>query len=319
MLIAPPGCMKTELVRALDGQARTHLIDTVTPRTFLSGQITEPGRRRSGDTVRPASLLHRIGGDGLIVCPDFSTVLGMKFEDRKAVLADLRRIYDGQLRKEFGTSEEAPEWRGRLTVLVAATPEVDRHYAIFQTLGERFIQIRMARFGEEAALKAMNQDLRRTHDDLRSAVHDLLNDLPGGEPEVSEPMQRSLVQLAEFVVRARTHVPRDRSKAIVDVPEPEALTRLSQQLCQLAKGLARLQHRRTVIEADLKDLRRAGLDCLTAARRSVVLELIDGTRRDVRLPGSTKTYAVQDLQELGLVTKHGKFSSEVKLSDLTGC
>jgi integrase len=41
--------------------------------------------------------------------------------------------------------------------------------------------------------------------------------------------------LAEFVVRARTHVPRDSHKHVIYVPEAEAPTRLSQQLCQLAK------------------------------------------------------------------------------------
>ena len=52
MLVAPPGSMKTELLEALDGLSTVHLIDRVTPNSFLSGQVA---RSRA-----PASLLHRL-------------------------------------------------------------------------------------------------------------------------------------------------------------------------------------------------------------------------------------------------------------------
>ena len=317
MLVAPPGCMKTELLKGLEGWPGVHQVDTVTPRTFLSGQIQEPAlQTEKQPTRKPPSLLHRIGERGIIVCLDFSTVLSMKADDKKIVLADLRRIYDGHLRKEFGTSGEPPEWRGRITFLVAATPEVDRHYSIFQTLGERFIQVRWPRFGEEAALKAMNQDQSRAHSDLRDATHTLLKNLPNTGIVVPVSIQRQIVKLAEFVVRARTHVPRDYRKEIIYVPEPEAPTRLGQQLCQLAKGLARLQHRAVVTEGDLADVWRVGVDCLSASRRSIMTELIGGKQAD-DLPRSSRSYAASDLTELGLLTDK-RALSDVSVNLLTG-
>jgi hypothetical protein len=38
MLVAPPGSLKTELLNALEGLPGVHVIDNVTPQTFISGQ-----------------------------------------------------------------------------------------------------------------------------------------------------------------------------------------------------------------------------------------------------------------------------------------
>jgi hypothetical protein len=240
MLVAPPGSLKTELVNALVGLPKVHMIDSVTPQTFISGQLDEPGRFKVGSP----SLLHRIGQDGIIVYPDFSTVLAMNADKKAAVLADMRRIYDGKLRKEFGTSENAKdhEWTGRITFLVAVTGEIDRHYSVFNALGERFVMIRWPRAGGiEAGLAAMNQDGARATEELRVAVNELFARLANRQPVLSRDLQVRIAALSEIAVRARTHVPRDGySKAIVYVPEPESNTRLAQQLAQVAKGSALL-------------------------------------------------------------------------------
>src|SRR5262245_13216091 len=135
MLVGPPGSMKTELLNGLQGLKRVEFVDQVTAQTFISGHIVE------GEPDVPAGLLGRIGSDGILVYPDFSTILAMKAEAKASILADMRRIYDGQLRKEFGTANnlKAREWKGRITFAVATTPDVDKQYSIFQSLGERFV------------------------------------------------------------------------------------------------------------------------------------------------------------------------------------
>ncbi|MBA3915924.1 MAG: hypothetical protein H0X25_19130 [Acidobacteriales bacterium] len=294
--------MKTDLLAALDGLPNFHLIDQVTPRTFLSGQIKN-GKGQPGKSCS-SSLLHRIGSDAIIVIPDFSTVLSMNRDDRGAVLADMRRIYDGQLRKEFGTDDQVPEWRGRATFAVATTDEVDRHYSVFQTLGERFVMARWHRpGGVEAALRAMNQDRERGKRDLSDAVHALLLGLPDLEPELGPEMQVRVANLAEFAVRGRTHIPREgNNKTIIYVPEPEAATRLSQQLAQLTKGSALLAGRATPNEEDYALTVRVAFDCIPGTRRRVLDCLTQGADLDRSgLPSSTRTYAVQDLKAVGLM------------------
>ncbi len=298
MLVAPPGSMKTELLESLGGLPTVHLIDRLTPNTFLSGQVA---RSRA-----PANLLHRIGPDGILVCPDFSTVLSMHRDHRSAVLADMRRIYDGHLRRELGTWKdlEQREWRGRLTFLVGATPDVDRHYSIFQMLGERFVMVRWARpGGMQAALRAMRQDRQRAPLELREAVTALFDSLPDCQPVLPEEIQHRIAALAEFTVLSRTHIARDgRSKEIIYVPEPEASTRLAQQLCQLAKGSALLAGRDLVDEEDFLLVRRVAFDSIPATRRRILDALTSGKQpSETGLPFSTRNYAVLDLRSLKLV------------------
>ena len=58
MAVAPPGSMKSELVAALEGVPNVHLIDTVTPKTFISGQIVDEGAatRSPSSTLRSSAL-----------------------------------------------------------------------------------------------------------------------------------------------------------------------------------------------------------------------------------------------------------------------
>jgi len=302
MLVGPPGSMKTELLNALDGLPRIHLVDQITPKTFISGQIEDPGRRRSA----PPGLLHRIGPDGILICPDFSTILEINRNDRGSILADLRRIYDGHLHKEFGTADnmQCREWRGRITFLVGATPDVDRHYAVFQSLGERFVMVRWARPGGiEAALRAMNQDTSAAKGELKSAMHRLVESLAQFNPDLPEDFQARIAALGDLAAIGRTQVPRDgHSKEITNVPVAESATRLPQQLAQLAKGSALIGGRATVNAEDYSIAHRAALDCIPTTRRRVLDALIAG--RDIgeaNLPASTRDYATKDLEALGLL------------------
>ena len=301
MIVAPPGSAKTSILQPLEGVPEVHSIDKLTPNTFLSGQIAQ------GRTKRKPSLLHRIGASGIIIFPDFSTVLSMKRDDRAAVLADMRRIYDGRLRKEVGTSGRALDWRGRITLAVAATSDVDRHYSIFQSLGERFVMIRWHRpggdsTGEEAALVAMDQDLELVQRELRDAVEDLFADLSDEEVRVPPNFRRQIAAIAEFVVRARTHVGRDssNSKNLLYLPEAEAPTRLAQQLCQLGKGSARLSGRTEVSERDLVLVRRVAFDCIPALRWRILSGHIWGQERTDDIPKATLSYTREDLRLVGL-------------------
>ena len=306
MAVAPPGSLKTEILDALHGLPHVHFIDSVTPNTFISGQIVEGGEGRS------PSLLDRVGGSATIAIADFSTVLSMNRDKRGSILADMRRIFDGRLRKEYGTAEPPRDWAGRITFVVAATPDVDQHYAIFQTLGERFLMVRWHRpGGVEAAMKAMNQNVKAAKAEMKGAVHALFNGLPEELAEVTLEVddQYRLAALAEFTVRARTQVPRDGSKDIVYVPEAEAPTRLAQQLCQLAKGSALLVGRPAVGPEDLDLVQRVAFDCIPDKRRQVVdhaTQTENGLEpAELTVPESSLWYCRQDLEAMDLLSGQG--------------
>jgi hypothetical protein len=306
MLVAPPGSMKTHLLDGFVGLPDIHHIDRMTTQTLLGGQLDDRGK-----VNREASLLHRIGPNGIIVYPDFSTVLSMKRDDKAAFLADMRRIYDGKLRKEFGiagATGKSNEWQGRITFVVAVTPAIDSHYGVFQTLGERFVMIRWPRAGGiEAAMRAMNQDTSEAKQALQKAIRDLFDNLIETEPCLSPLLQREIAALSELAVRGRTHVPRNgHTKEMLYIPEPESATRLAQQLAQLAKGLALVMGRTNVVVKDLAVVRRVAFDSIPPMRWKILNGLHHGRRlSDLDIPKSTLKYLLEDLQALGLLTGKG--------------
>jgi hypothetical protein len=290
------------------------MIDQITPRTFISGLTPEPRFDREDGEDReeepPAGLLFRIGPSGKIICADFSTILAINRDHRASILSDLRRIYDGRLRKEFGSGRSLKErqWAGRITFLAAGTGDVDRHYAVFASLGERFVLIRWPRAGMEAAQRAVKQNQPLVKREISEAAHLLFGDLAQLDPTVPPEMEEGQIPaLGDFISYCRSPVARNSrgGREIVDVPEAESATRISQQLCQLAKGSALLDRREAVNEEDWRLVIRVAFDCLPPTRRKILDAFIsDDPKAQAQcdsLPESTRRYATEELTALGVM------------------
>jgi hypothetical protein len=273
MAISSPGSAKTDLLESLRDLPGLHFVDEVTDKTFLSGKVDQPRRKRQ----RPASYLHRIGEDGILVGADFSTLTSTDPKALGKILSQLRRIYDGNYSREFGTDENLEEraWKGRLTLLVGATRTVDSQYAVFQALGERFVRVRWPRAGGiEAGVSAMGHS-KALSPLLNGAMQDfLLPVLSKPEitaPAISEELTRRIASLTEFIALSRSVVPRARyTREIVAEADAEGNTRLPQQLAQVGRGWAVLQGRDIVNEDDYHLIQRAAFDCLPPVNRSVI-------------------------------------------------
>jgi hypothetical protein len=302
--IAPSGSMKTDLVESLRGLPNVHLKDEVTAKTFISGQLEE-GRIRK----QSASLLHRIGSDGILAVADFSTFVCQDPKTLQTVLAQLRRIYDGNYSREFGTDENLEDraWTGRLTFIAGATPDIDRHYRIFQLMGERFVRLRMPRAGGiKPGLKALSH--RKTLlPCLREAVSDLFSTLPKKEecvpPSMPPAMSERIVAATELVCLARTYVQREHgSREMVCEPCPEGNTRLPQQVAQLGRGWALLNGRSTLGEEEFQLVHRACLDSIPPDRRQVLAAIENGASPyGLHLPNGSVSRAVEDLKSVGVL------------------
>jgi hypothetical protein len=299
MLVAPPGCGKSEAISPLKGLSNVHLIDSITPNTLISGRVPEPGKEKGKD-----GLLERLGDKATILISDFSTVLSGNREKRAAIFAQLRCVYDGRLHKEFGVENLTKPWEGRITLGVAVTPEVDRHTAVFGALGERFVQIRWRRIGGvEAALTAMDQDLSAKVVAMRTAVHNLFDAMRNAPiPGMPEDIKRAIASVAEVVARGRTPIQRERDDSVDYVPESEGATRLAQQLCQLAKGSARLEGRAMVDATDLAVVHRVAFDTMPPKRAAVLRALMRGESAEASgLALTTRKRALEDLEMVGLI------------------
>jgi hypothetical protein len=311
MLIAPSGSMKTALLDSLQGLKRVYFVDEVTQNTFISGKVDDRGKAKR---KTPASLLHRIGDDGILVVADFSTVLAFDNRKKPAILAQLRRIYDGFFVREFGTGENLDEhkWRGRLTLLAGVTPEFDRHHSVFHSLGERFLRTRWPRAGGiETAMRAINQQ-SSTALRLRNAVRDLLAPILEQAviiaPILLPEHEHRLAHLGELIALARADVPRERENhAICDVPAAEGNTRLPQQFAQIARGWAVLEGSESTTESGMKLVQRVAFDCIPPAKRAVIQALTRGQNPyAVKLAPSLVSRAIEDLEAVGLIEKKDK-------------
>jgi len=326
MGIAPAGSMKTEILKSLDGLPSVHLVDEVTANTFISGKLSQPGEQRT----TPASLLHRIGDEGIIIAADFSTVLEIDEKTRGKILSQLRRIYDGQLRREFGSEDnlDEREWKGRITLLAGATPVVDRFHKVFAALGDRFARVRWPRAGGvEAAMMAMEQD-RTVSEQLKKLVHKYL--LPVlSQPKIDAPklaheMQLRIANLSEIVALARTYIPRNSEREIDGTVQAESNTRLPQQLAQVGRGWAALMNRSEVDEEAFGLIRRTAWDSIPPVRRAILEGLMSGKKpHSVGLPPATTDRGLEELVAIGLlatriVTCGTKCTeTEYRLSDTT--
>lgn len=267
LLVAPPGSMKTEFIRSLNGLDFIYPLSSLTPQTFASGYQTK------GDEP---SLLMRLD-QKIVTLKDFTTVLTMHREARGEILAQLREIYDGAYKKEFGNGKVV-DWVGRVGLIAGVTPVVDTYSSVHQVLGERFVLYRLAAAdGKAVARQAMRQ--RGTEpvmrEELRQAVAAFFADLVPLNKEIPEPILDRLCALAEFTARARSAVIWDHRGEIEYIPQPEGPGRLAKQLASLASGLAIIRDTPTVTAADYMTVFKVAEDCVPAPRKAIISHLVD--------------------------------------------
>jgi hypothetical protein len=241
-IVAPPSGLKTEIIRSLTS------IEAVYPLSSLTAQTFASGFQSKGDEV---SLLMKLDGK-VLTLKDFTTVLTMHRDKRGEILAQLREIYDGHYRKEFGNGKVV-DWTGKLGLIAGVTPIIDTHYSVNQVLGERFLLYRFAPAEEVGvARRAMGQQGLEgvMREELREAVAAFFRDLVPLRKTIPEPILDRLAALAAFTARARSGVVWGSRGELEYVPEPEGPGRLAKQLATLARGLAVLRDTPEVTEAD---------------------------------------------------------------------
>lgn len=345
MAIAPSGSAKTVILEALHGLSDFHLIDQVTKTTFISGKFEDDGGnlkarakrkedKKRADAARKigaiknnkhpesASFLQRIGNNATIAIADFSTILTMHESARNEIFSQMRRIYDGRLHREFGTAEniDEREWAGRITMLVAVTPEVDRYSKMFSALGDRFLRVRWPRAGGAKAMRAAVNQTQGVLAELKRLAHELMSSFilqPDKTlPVVPSAMCEQIGELSEFVCHARTYV-HWKGTELDGEPVVESNTRLPQQLCQLARGWHALMGEKTVSAEGIRLVWRVAWDCMPPARKAVLEGLRDGKGvYSSYISPDTLSRATADLAVLGLLATPSMGITKVALTPM---
>jgi hypothetical protein len=313
LFVGSPGSGKTETIAPLAGLEFVHEVATVTEAALLSGT---PKREIANGAK--GGLLRELGEFGVMLVKDFSGVLTMNRDARAAVLSALREVYDGRWTRRIGSDGgRALHWFGKAGLVGAVTPSIDRHHAVMGALGERFILYRLHLDDPHAQAKrrlANRGRERQMRAELATAVADALNCVDPETPPrpLDDAEEDRLVNLAVFVVNARTAVERDGyDREVVVMPAIEAPGRLVGALGQLlagceAVGADQPTSWRIVVHSAwgcVPEMRRRLLEQLRQVATARTAELVSRTE----IPKNTAERALEDLTLLGMVerTKSG--------------
>lgn len=302
LIVSPPSGLKTELLRSLYGAGGVYPLSELTARTFASG-LDAPGKE--------TSLLARLH-DEVLVLKDFTTVLEMNRDERQAILAQLREIYDGRYDKVWGTGKEL-HWTGRLGFLAGVTPVIDQHHSVMAILGPRFLQLRPEQPDRlQVAERAMENSGSEGNmrEELAAATAQFLAGLSTKAPEVGDGVVKWLAKVADIVTKARSPVIRDGYRRELDyVPEPEGPARFARQLYTLAQGITLVNGRSSAAIDDITRVTRVARDCIPKVRQVAIQALLkapEGLKtpdiaHSVQYSTATVRRALEDLQALELV------------------
>lgn len=304
LVVGGSGATKTETLMPLTG-AGAHVISTISGEAgLLSGT---PAKERAADAT--GGLLARIGGRGLLVVKDFTSILSMNRDTRALVLAALREIYDGSWSRDIGAEGgRTLNWHGRLVVIGACTTAWDRAHQVVGVMGDRFVLVRLAS-GEsrrQAGLQAMRNVAheRAMRSELAALTGELLTNL-GSPPEPAGDDLAYLLGLADLVTRARTPVERDSQARPEWAHALEMPTRYAKQLVQIVRGAMALGIDRP---AALAIAARCAADSIPPLRLRVLADVTahpDSRTAEVvkrlQLPRMTVDRTLQELHLLGLL------------------
>jgi hypothetical protein len=307
LVVGAPSGGKTETISPLGVLPYVHAAATITEAALLSGTSTK--EHQKGAT---GGLLRQVGDFGVLLLKDFTSVLTMHREARAAALSAMREVYDGSWDRPVGTDGgRVLSWKGKCGVLGAVTPTIDKHHAVMGALGERFVfyrlepidprsqsRQRLANRGREAVMRK----------ELSEAVADVLALVDKDRPlaELDDVEIERLIDLATFVVRARSAVERDGyDRQVVVMPTAEAPSRLIGSLSTLMAGL-------DAVGAPSAEawqvVTKAGWDCIPDVRRRLLTAIrahprinTSGLVEATSVPKATANLVLEDMALLGLV------------------
>jgi hypothetical protein len=311
LVVGGSGGAKTESVAPLGG-AGAHIISTINGEAALLSGTPAKSRAKNAS----GGLLRKIGGSGVLVIKDFTSILSMNRDTRALVLAALREIYDGHWSRNVGTDGGFTlTWRGRLVVIGAVTTAWDSAYQVVSTMGDRFVLVRlrtgdhrraaglqaMGNVGDEVA---MRQQLAEVTGKLLAGAAAAVSTEP--EPGLTVGEMTSLLGLADLVTRTRTPVERDYQGNPAFAHALEMPTRFAKQLVQIVRGGLLLGLDR---DTAMQVAARCCHDTMPPLRRAVLADVAanpDSFLPDVvgrvQIPKTTVDRVLQELQLLGLLT-----------------
>ena len=245
-------------------------IDTLTANTFASGQ------RRDEET----SLLHK-ANKKVFLFEDFTVVMSMNEDSKREIMGQLRRIYDGEFKKETGNNVTV-DWKGKVGFLAGGTTPVQRLMRDFSKDGERFLyySMKMADYALIAKRSIHNQkNIAQEKEEIAKLVerfvHQKITDYTEQTTKITETLIDDIVDVAVFCTRARSPVQMNRKNPrVVDyVGDIEVPGRMATMMANYAHTLMYICEEKELGARNASLIYQIGLDSIPVDRR-VVLQIL---------------------------------------------
>lgn len=264
-IVAPPSSGKTEVINTFKYcgypyDSMAYYSSKFTPHSLISGMTT-----KNGDP----SLLKKFENNPMtLFLKDFSSVMGLRDNDKDEIYSSFRDIYDGYCSKDFGNGVERKYNDLNFSFIACCTPEIYDEAHNFNALGERFGKIilnvdqsipNMIKMMDKADENLKEET--KVREEMAIIVYSYLKalyawieknniPLPGMKGELKEAIQ----YLCIYSSKMRGNVSRDKFKKdfITSKPSTENPIRLYKMLSVLACNIA-LHYKQK--DADLNQLR----------------------------------------------------------------
>ncbi len=315
VIIGPSSGGKSQILRplALTDPKFLHRVDDLTENTFLSGMKLSAGK--------DASLLNRIGKQGMIVVSDLTVLFSKAKEARATILSQFRMIYDGEMVKSTGTSDKPISWEGYLGIIAGSTPSIYGHFEEVADMGERFIYYRMKDYDAEKATRlSMSRGMYGRELDKKLAelyakyIQHTVMEAPK-EIVLNETIKDRVLSIAVFAERVRTTAHVDfRERTIDRIPTPAMPMRVALQLTSIAKGLFVMRNG-DLSENDMRIIDWCGYSLANEEKRACLKVLakipfgVGMTTHDIAdvigLSTPITNHILQNLTSVGVVRRQG--------------
>lgn len=328
-VLGPASTGKTAtIIEPLSWLPNTHIINNINENSFLSAF----GQGDNGILKRLP--IQKGVSNGFLLFPEFSNFLSLKHDTKKMVQSQLRNIFDGYYRLERTNLRNPIEWKGKVSIVAACTPNLEDYWGANSELGERFLYTKIPGNSTFDSMKAMGE-IARSHlgfekekeGEMKRVLLDFVEPKNLNIYNLSQDsIPREVDELPIFVANARRHVIRATygNRGIDDVAEMEGTARISKNFCSIVKGGMALFREPEVRKVFLLPAVRMALDSIPTKRRKILVFLtknhsdwfegkILNSETNILFPSLYRT--LDDLTAIGMIqVKKVKEGKKWKLS-----
>jgi hypothetical protein len=231
MIEAPSSSGKTEILKLLENEENFKKVFTLTRKTLFSGHTDAHG----------GFIPSKIGDQGILCFPDFTSVLSMRSDDRAEVFNQLRVAYDGEAGSATGVDiDKMVTWHGKLSCLACVTGAIEKYKDKASDLGERFLYLNHTVPPFENSFK-VNPSKKLLATNAGNIAHELIHQAKGNldRTDLLDDDRIFINRLANLIAQSRAVVERGSgsSRAVEHVHAPEEPYRLIEQLESLLRCL----------------------------------------------------------------------------------